>query len=133
MKLLFLCKANITRSQMAEAFFNAYSKLHTSESAGLKPEIYRMHNDVIKTMKEVGFDLSDKDPRIVTKDMINYADKIIIMSSDLEQYYIWNKKPIIWDIADVVKKENGQIPYQQFLNVREKVKAKIEELVEEIG
>lgn len=133
MKLLFLCRANVTRSQMAEAFFNRYSKRHTSESAGLKLDSDNIDERVIRAMKEFGFDLSDKKPKKVTDKMIDNADRVIIVSPDLEKYYTWNKKPIIWNIYDIVKDENGQIPYQQFVDIRERVKTKIEELVREIG
>jgi len=133
MKLLFLCRANVTRSQMAEAFFNRYSKKHTSESAGLNLDSDNIDERVIRTMKEIGFDLSDKKPKKVTDEMIDNADRIIIVSPDLEQYYTWNKKPIIWNIYDIVKGENEQIDYRQFVDIRERVKTKIEELVKELG
>ena len=118
---------------MAEAFFNRYSKKHTSESAGLNLDSDNIDERVIRTMKEIGFDLSDKKPKKVTDEMIDNADRIIIVSPDLEQYYTWNKKPIIWNIYDIVKGENEQIDYRQFVDIRERVKTKIEELVKELG
>jgi protein-tyrosine-phosphatase len=133
MNLLFLCKANVTRSQMAEAFFNSYSERHISESAGLKLDIDYIDERVIRAMGEIGFDLSDKRPKKVTAEMVNNADRVIIVSPDLKQYYTWDKKPIIWDIYDVIRDGNGKIPYQQFIAIRERVKTKIEELVREIG
>lgn len=133
MKLLFLCKANVTRSQMAESFFNRYSKRHTSESAGLKLDIDYIDERVLRAMNEIGFDLSNKKPKRVTKEMVDEADKVIIVSQDLKQYYNFDKKPVIWDIYDVIKGEDGQIPYEQFLDVRQRVQAKIEELVKELG
>jgi protein-tyrosine-phosphatase len=132
MRLLFLCKANVTRSQMAEAFFNRYSKRHTSESAGLVLDIDYIDKRVIRAMKEIDFDLSDKKPKKVTKEMIDNADQVIIVSQDLKQYYTWKKKPIIWNIYDIIRNENGEVPYQQFLDIRERVKTKIEELVKKL-
>ena len=38
MKVLFVCKSNIGRSQMAEAFFNKFSKNHKAISAGISTE-----------------------------------------------------------------------------------------------
>ena len=118
---------------MAEAFFNRYSKRHTSESAGLVLDIDYIDKRVIRAMKEIDFDLSDKKPKKVTKEMIDNADQVIIVSQDLKQYYTWKKKPIIWNIYDIIKNENGEVPYQQFLNIRERVKTKIEELVKKLG
>ena len=118
---------------MAEAFFNRYSKKHTSESAGVVLDIDYIDKRVLRAMDEIGFDLSYKKPREVTEEMINNSDKVILISPDLEQYYSWSKKPVVWNITDVVKDTNGQVSYQQFINVREKVKAKIKGLVRELG
>ena len=51
-KVLFLCSSNIFRSQMAEAFFNEYSKNNTAESAGLIEKQDHMHRLVVKVIKE---------------------------------------------------------------------------------
>jgi protein-tyrosine-phosphatase len=133
MRILFLCKANVTRSQMAEAFFNEYSKKHTSESAALKIDINYIDERVIRAMKEIGFDLSNKKPKQVTNEMIDNADKVIILSPDLKEYYTWNKKPIIWDVYDVIKDKNGKIDYKQFVDIRNKIDGKIKGLVKRLG
>ena len=57
MKVLFVCIHNSARSQMAEAFLNAFGgeKYH-AESAGLEPGA--LNPTVIEAMKEIGFDIS---------------------------------------------------------------------------
>jgi arsenate reductase len=58
-KILFVCIHNSARSQMAEAFLNKYGHEHfIAESAGIEPGI--LNPNVIKTMQEVGIDLSQK-------------------------------------------------------------------------
>ncbi len=37
MKVLFICRANVGRSQMAEAIFNKFSEGNLAVSAGLNP------------------------------------------------------------------------------------------------
>ena len=58
-KILFVCIHNSARSQMAEAFLNAYGGDHfKAESAGL--EAGKMNPNVVKVMQEIGIDLSQK-------------------------------------------------------------------------
>ena len=40
MNILFVCKSNINRSQIAEAFFNEFSKNHKAISAGINANAY---------------------------------------------------------------------------------------------
>ncbi|MAH03718.1 hypothetical protein CMI39_02945 [Candidatus Pacearchaeota archaeon] len=127
MEILFLCKSNVTRSQMAEAFFNKLSKKHKAKSAALAYNINYIDKRVLRAMREIDFDISNKKPKKVTKEMIDHADQVIIMSHDLEQLYNWDKKPVIWNVEDVFE-ENGQIPYEQFTNRRDRIKKKVEKL-----
>jgi arsenate reductase len=58
-KVLFVCVHNSARSQMAEAFLNAFGgDKFVAESAGLEPTV--LNPIVIEVMKEVGFDISNK-------------------------------------------------------------------------
>src|SRR5664279_3015984 len=58
-KVLFVCIHNSARSQMAEAFLNKYGEdQFVAESAGLEPG--KMNPNVVKVMREVGIDLSQK-------------------------------------------------------------------------
>lgn len=58
-RVLFVCTHNSARSQMAETFLNALAgDRFLAESAGLEPR--DINPLVIKVMKELGFDLSEK-------------------------------------------------------------------------
>jgi arsenate reductase len=58
-KILFVCVHNSGRSQMAEAFLQAYAgDMFHAESAGLEPN--NIQNLVIEVMREKGIDLSKK-------------------------------------------------------------------------
>lgn len=62
MKVLFICVHNSARSQMAEAFLNAYgSDRFAAESAGLEPGV--LNPLVVKAMAEMGFDIAAKKTR----------------------------------------------------------------------
>jgi len=56
-RVLFVCIHNSARSQMAEAFLNAYGKdMFVAESAGIEPG--KLNPYVVRAMKELGFDFS---------------------------------------------------------------------------
>lgn len=58
MKILFLCKSNVFRSQMAEAWYRHFSPKNEVNSAALISPQDSMHALVIKAVKEFGLDLS---------------------------------------------------------------------------
>jgi arsenate reductase len=81
MTILFLCRQNAGRSQMAQAFFERMAPEHQAVSAGSEPTA-AVHPAVIQVMKEVGIDLSDRTPRRVDRAMLDQADHVISMGCD---------------------------------------------------
>ena len=64
---------------MAEAFFNVMAKGKAKAiSAGTKPSD-SVNPVVIESMKEVGIDISNNKPKVLTMEMIQSADKMITM------------------------------------------------------
>lgn len=77
--VLFVCVHNSGRSQMAEAFFNHLAKGKAiAVSAGTQPasEINPM---AVEVMRESGLDISGNQPKTLTLEMIEKADKMITM------------------------------------------------------
>lgn len=87
--ILFICKGNSGRSQMAEAFLNNLSKEVTAISAGTEPD-EEIHPWTIQVMKDVGIDVSKQKTKLLTDELMKDADKIIIMDSDLSKKYLQN-------------------------------------------
>lgn len=81
MTILFLCRQNAGRSQMAQAFFERMAPGHEAISAGSEPAA-AVHPEVVQVMKEVGIDLSDRVPRRVDQAMLDRADHVISMGCD---------------------------------------------------
>jgi arsenate reductase len=81
MTILFLCRQNAGRSQMAQAFFERMAPEHQAVSAGSEPAA-AVHPAVLQVMKEVGIDLSDRTPRRVDRAMLDQADHVISMGCD---------------------------------------------------
>lgn len=63
-KVLFVCVHNSARSQIAEAFLNRLgNEKFIAESAGLEPA--PINPLVVRAMREIGYDLSEKEPHSV--------------------------------------------------------------------
>ena len=79
-----MCVHNSGRSQMAEAFFNqiAEGKAHAI-SAGTQP-VDKVNPMVVKVMQEIGIDISNNKPKLLTMEMVEKADKMITMGCGAE-------------------------------------------------
>lgn len=80
--ILFVCIENAGRSQMARAFAEKYGM--KAESAGTIPSS-RINPVVVESMKEKGIDLSQNEPKLLTKEMIERASMVVTMGCSIEQ------------------------------------------------
>jgi arsenate reductase len=78
-RVLFVCVHNAGRSQMAAALFNRYAGGRaTADSAGTRPSTH-VHPEVIEVMREIGIDLANAKPRLLTVDLAKGAVRAITM------------------------------------------------------
>jgi arsenate reductase (thioredoxin) len=83
--VLFLCVHNSGRSQMAEAFFNRLSgEKARALSAGTQPS-EKVSPIVAQVMKEIGIDISSNKPKPLTPELLQSADKAIVMGCGIEK------------------------------------------------
>lgn len=82
-KILFVCYGNVGRSQIAEAYYNKYTRSTNAKSAGvgygMKEKYLHPAGDIVKVMLEEDIDVSKKIVKTITKEMVDEAEKIIIM------------------------------------------------------
>jgi protein-tyrosine phosphatase len=140
MKVLFLCCSNVNRSQMAESFFNYYSKNNNAESAALVKPQDKMHRLVINAMKEEEIDISDNKSKKVSDDMLKNADVVVFMNRDLEPYLNDLRKNLkkdceieFWNIPDISAKETDDHLYPDFIKARKTIKKEVLNLIERIN
>ena len=115
---------------MAEAFFNKYSKQNHAESAALIKPQDKMHALVVRAMEERGINISNNKSKMISKDMVNEADLIVLMSKNLADYAkLISKRIEIWDIPDVIAKETDEHLYLEFIKTREIIEGKVRELI----
>ena len=77
--ILFVCVENAGRSQMAEAFFKKFTKNRFNViSAGTSPSSI-INPMVVSVMAEIGIDLKNQQPQLLSSSMIENSKKTINM------------------------------------------------------
>lgn len=98
--VLFVCLHNAGRSQMSQALFErSVTGGHRALSAGTTPAEH-VHPEVIEVMQELGIDLSDRKPQLLTRELAEQADIVVTMGCGDECPYIPGKRYIDWDLPD---------------------------------
>jgi arsenate reductase (thioredoxin) len=98
--VLFVCLHNAGRSQMSQTLFErAAQGRHTASSAGTTPGD-RIHPEVVAVMRELGIDLADRNPRLLTRDLAEQADVVVTMGCGDECPYLPAKRYLDWELPD---------------------------------
>lgn len=136
MKVLFVCKWNMGRSQMAVELFNLYSKKNIGISAGTNtiPFSKQKLKDVapltVRVLQEKNIDISFKNPIRLTKEIVHSVDRVVILTQrdDVPNYLVGLNKVMYWNVEDGDGKD-----YSYHIQMREQIDTLIKELVREIG
>jgi len=141
MKVLFVCRGNVGRSQIAEAIFKQLTaEKYPVESAGteargsegkdldgmiLKDRVSSKY--AIECLKEIGVDISDNLIKRLTPEMVESSDKIIVMAKpDAVPAFLKNSEKVIyWDVSD----PDG-LTLETHRLIRDEIQKLVEELVE---
>ncbi len=132
-KVLFICAGNVARSQMAEAFYNKFTNSSNAISAGIldfTPAKYgHPIAEVVKIMSEEGIDISQKKVKTVTVDMVTNVDQIYVLCPEekIPEFITKNNNVKYWNIEDPFDSS-----FENFRVVRNKIKEKIEKLLQNL-
>lgn len=108
MKILFICRANIGRSQSAAGFYNA-THPGMADSAGTIVDIPGEKiserpgaANIIAAMHDYDIDISNGTRTQLNPDMVDTYDKLIVMAEPdtIPEWLRDNAKTEIWTIAD---------------------------------
>jgi arsenate reductase len=126
---VFACVHNAGRSQMAAAWFNRLANPAQARavSAGTQPGT-RVHPEVLEAMKEAGVDLSAAVPRLLTDELAREASMLITMGCGEACPYVPGLRREDWPLEDPKGK-----PVERVREIRDDVRARIEELVRREG
>jgi protein-tyrosine-phosphatase len=127
MDVLFVCLHNAGRSQMSAALFErAAAGRHGAESAGTAPGEH-VHPEVVEAMHEVGIDLSEKVPQLLTTALAERADVVVTMGCGDACPYIPGKRYIDWELPD----PKGR-PIEDVRRLRDDIERRVTELAHEL-
>jgi len=128
-KVLFICVHNAGRSQMAEAFFNQMSEGKAlAISAGSKPA-EQVNPAAVEAMREVGIDISQNKPKLLTPAMLEGVDRVITMGcgEDLACPATWVESED-WELEDPAGK-----PLERVRKIRDEIKNRVIELLAKLN
>ncbi len=140
MKILFLCKANMFRSQMAQAWYNHLSNKNKAKSGALIGHEGELSWLVTDSSREFGLDLSKQYSKDVNKKMLKEADIIIIMNKTLMPHFDIHRKSLkknviieVWNIEDIVVKNSNKNIYPEFVKTCKLIGEKVKSLISKYG
>ena len=110
---------------MAEALFNEVAKCKAvAVSAGTQPAA-QVSSTVVAVMREVGVEVGDKKPRLLTADMLGNVDRLITMGCNAEQTCPASSVPAEdWELDNPEGKSTEKVR-----QIRDQIKIKVDELV----
>lgn len=131
MRVLFVCVGNSARSQMAEALFNKIAGKKEAQSAGTEPA-EKVSPKAIAAMREIGININMQKPKLLTREMVEKAEKIITMgcldSASCPLFLLEDKSKIEdWNLEDPRGK-----PIEKVREIRDEIKRRVEKLAGEI-
>ena len=99
---------------------------HTASSAGTTPG-KRVHPEVIEAMRELGIDLADRRPQLLTRELAEHADLIVTMGCGDQCPYIPGKRYLDWDLPD----PKGR-PIAEVRATRDEINRRVQELLADL-
>jgi arsenate reductase len=128
-RVLFACVHNAGRSQMAAAFLSQMADATRVQavSAGTQPG-ERVHPEVVDVMREVGIDLTDRQPQRLTEELARSASLLITMGCGDECPYIPGLPRDDWPLRDP-----KNLPMSEVRAIRDDVRDRVGALVASRG
>ena len=125
--VLFVCVHNAGRSQMAAGFLAHLGGGRVEvRSAGSIPGD-QVNPSAVAAMAEVGIDISDQRPKILTTDAVQASDVVITMGCGDACPIFPGKRYLDWDLEDPA----GQ-GVEAVRPIRDEIKARIQALLKEL-
>ena len=124
-RVVFACRHNAGRSQMAAAFFARAADAGRAQavSAGTTPA-ERVHPEVAQAMAERGIDLSSARPRLLTPELAAGAGLLVTMGCGEECPLVPGVEVQDWALDD----PKGQ-PVERVRAIRDEIERRVEGLV----
>ncbi len=126
--VLFVCIHNAGRSQMAAGFLSALAgDAIEVRSAGSAPAD-TINPAAVEAMAEVGIDISNQNPKILTTDAVQASDVVITMGCGDTCPFFPGKSYRDWVLEDPAGKG-----VESVRPIRDQIRARVEDLIAELA
>ncbi|MFJ9720416.1 arsenate reductase ArsC [Streptomyces sp. NPDC101213] len=125
--VLFVCIHNAGRSQMAAGFLShlAGDRIEVRSAGSLPAD--QVNPAAVEAMREVGIDIADQQPKVLTTEAVQASDHVITMSCGDACPVFPGKRYLDWKLDDPA----GQ-GVEAVRPIRDEIKARVEALIAEI-
>lgn len=126
-RVLFVCVHNAGRSQMAAGLLATLSGGRIEVlSAGSAPKD-SINPQAVEVMKEIGIDIANEKPKILTPEAVVASDVVITMGCGDACPFYPGKRYEDWVLDDPAGK-----PIEVVRKIRDEIKMKVERLIQEL-
>lgn len=122
--VLFVCRHNTGRSQMAEAYLRQFAGAGVDVASAGTEAADAPNAGVVAVMAEDGVDISNARPKLIDPAVAARADRVITMGCDVQGV---SRIDADWSLPD----PKGQ-PLERVREIRDMVKAKVQALADEL-
>jgi arsenate reductase len=125
--VLFVCVHNAGRSQMAAGFLShlAGDRIEVRSAGSLPAE--QVNPAAIEAMKEIGIDIFDQTPKVLTTEAVKASDYVITMGCGDACPIFPGKKYLDWELDDPAGKG-----VEAVRPIRDAIRTRIEAFIAEI-
>ncbi|GAA1359393.1 arsenate reductase ArsC [Streptomyces beijiangensis] len=125
--VLFVCVHNAGRSQMAAGFLAhlAGDRIEVRSAGSIPGD--QVNPAAIEAMKEIGIDISDQKPKVLTTEAVRASDYVITMGCGDACPIFPGKRYLDWSLEDPA----GQ-GVEAVRPIRDEIRTRIESLIAEI-
>jgi arsenate reductase len=119
-RALFVCRQNAGRSQMAQALYERRGG--EARSAGTMPAD-AIHATVVEAMRELGIDVTGREPRGLTEADADWADVVVTMGCGDACPVLPGKRYVDWNLDDPAGK-----PLAEVRRIRDEIARRVADL-----
>jgi arsenate reductase len=116
----FVCIGNAGRSQMAQALYERMGGEARSAGSQPAPEV---HPEVVEVMRELDVDLSERSPRGIEEEDVEWADVVVTMGCGDACPVLPGKRYVDWNLPDPAGR-----PVDEVRALRDDIQRRLEEL-----
>lgn len=128
-KILFACRENACRSQMASAFAQSLAGDKIEVLTGGSQPAEKINPDMVTAMQEKGLDMAFRTPQSIESAIsVNRPGVIVTMGCGEECPFVPGAQMLDWDLADPAGK-----PLEFMRSVRDEIENRVMKLIEELA